>query len=133
MKLFSSVLCQLAHLSISLEQETDVIDPWIVSGDVLDRTCLARLNDSATYSLQLLCCISYDEKEKKTWKSFLRLPRLRRRPKVLIQETNHFDVYVRRHSFVVYTLPSRKGEFSSYFLSRSSQLYVQNISILRVV
>ena len=126
MTLFSSVLPQLTHLSITYDGRIEISDPCTISGEVFEQLCPARLNATATYRLQLLFYVNGDAKEKRIFRSFVRL--LRRRPQVYIREMNIFDVYERDHSFLVYTSPCKETRFSSHLLSRNPQPYVYNNS-----
>ncbi|CAF3769531.1 unnamed protein product [Rotaria sordida] len=48
-----------------------------------------------------------------------------RRPKVFIQETNHFNIGEIPHSFMVYTLPYNDKIFSSSLLTKDLEIYSQ--------
>jgi hypothetical protein len=125
MILLSSVLNQLTHLSLKLDQYTRISDPLIISSDIIHQLCFSRLNASATYDLNLLFRIMYDVDEKRIFNSFINHPFVyQRQSKIFIQETNHHDRGDKCHSFIVYTIPYNDRTFSSHLLCRNSQMYV---------
>jgi hypothetical protein len=126
--LLSSVFGQLSHLSLKLKlcSSSSVSDPFIISGDTIQKLCIDRLKPCATYTLNLLLSITNDFKEKIILNSFFKAPFThRQRPTVIIQEnsrlsSNACDSY----SFFVYTLPYNGTILETSVFSEYLQMYV---------
>ena len=99
--LFSSVFGQLNHFSLKLEAYTSTIDPWIISGDTIQQSCIDPLKPLATYNLNLLFNIEDDLEEKVIFNSFFKVPFTERQhPKVFIQERDSLSIGHNYHCFM---------------------------------
>ncbi|CAF1404229.1 unnamed protein product [Rotaria sordida] len=124
--LLSSVFNRITHFSLKFEGYSYLSDPLIISGDTIQELCINRLNPLARYYLHLTFYINNDLEEKIIFNSFFKVPFInQRRPKVFIQETNHFNIGETPHSFMVYTLPYNDKIFSSSLLTRDLEIYSQ--------
>ncbi|CAF4679518.1 unnamed protein product [Rotaria sp. Silwood2] len=97
------LLCRLSRLS--LNSYLSISDPLIISGDMVQKLRIDRLNLSATFALNLTFDIINDMKDKIIFNSFVNAPFTnQQQPKVFIRNnfsiSNGHDTYC----FVVYTL-----------------------------
>ncbi|CAF2443312.1 unnamed protein product [Rotaria sp. Silwood2] len=117
--LLSSVLGQLCHFSLKLEAFTSISDPLIISGDIIQQLCINRLQQTATYILNLLLYATDTFEEKIIFNSFFKVPFIQQqRPRVFIQELDDQDIGPTYHCFRVYTLPCNHKILSSYIFSK---------------
>ncbi|CAF0787438.1 unnamed protein product [Adineta ricciae] len=126
MVLFSCVLNQLSHFSLKLEEYAKIADPLIISYATLQQLCLNRLGASTIYDLNLFFCITNDVEQKQIFKTFINHCLVnQQQPKLIVQETNHCEIYDKQHSFIVYTLPYNGKKFSSHLFCRNTQIFSQ--------
>ncbi|CAF4018988.1 unnamed protein product [Rotaria sp. Silwood1] len=116
--LLSCVLDQLIHFSLKLNSYASACDPFAISGDIIQQTCIDRLKPSASYALDLFFNIEKDLKEKEIYNSFVKAAFFRRqKPRVIIQERNNWDIGRDHHCFILYTSPYNGTKLQTHFFS----------------
>jgi uncharacterized protein YifN (PemK superfamily) len=84
--LLSSIFNQICHLSLKLAAATLISGSSIISCDIIQRLCIARLKSMTTYSLNLLLYVEHDLEEKFIFNSFFQVAfTQRQKPRVFIQ------------------------------------------------
>lgn len=123
--LLSSLFNQLDHLSLKLEADTLVCGSMIISGDIIQKLIIDRLQPMATYSLNLLLYIENDFKEKIIFNSFHRVEFVQReKPRVMIQECYDSNLGTVEHCFIVFTLPYNDTTLLSHMFSNDFEKYI---------
>jgi hypothetical protein len=119
---------QLSHLSLRLEADTLVCGSMTISGDIIQRLIIDRLQPMATYSLNLLLYVRNDLEGKVIFNSFRRVEFFQReKPRVVIREC--YDSYQGsdEHCFMVFTLPYNGTTLLSHMFSHDFEKYINKI------
>ncbi|CAF4328275.1 unnamed protein product [Rotaria socialis] len=107
----------IENLSLDI-QDSDIYDPLIISGDIIQQLCIDRLKPSAKYTLNLSIGVWNDMKNNTIFNSFLETSFSRReRPRVFIQEQDSWNIAYDVRRFVVYTTPYNAMILSAYLFS----------------
>ncbi len=123
--LLSSLFNQLNHLSLKLQADTLVCGSMIISGDIIQKLIIDRLQPMATYSLNLLLYIENDFEEKIIFNSFHRVEFVQReKPRVIIQECYDPNLGTVEHCFIVFTLPYNDTTLLSHMFSNDFEKYI---------
>ncbi|CAF3430769.1 unnamed protein product [Rotaria sp. Silwood2] len=117
--LLSFVFGQLNHLSVKLVAIVEISSPLVISGDVIQQSCIDRLKPLATYNLNLELDVSNDLEEKIILNSFCNVPFTnRQRPRVFIQERGNYYSGHHYHCFTVFTSPCNDTILPIYLFCR---------------
>lgn len=124
--LFSSVFCQLNHLSLKLRALTFISGPLCISGDTIQQLCIDRLNPCATYALDLFFYVVNDLDKKIIFNRFFNVPFVyQQQPRVYIQERANWEMK-NYHCFMVYTLPYNEKRLQTDLFSTNMKRYIEN-------
>ncbi|CAF3183626.1 unnamed protein product, partial [Rotaria sp. Silwood2] len=123
--LLSFVFGQLNHLSVKLVAIMKISSPLVISGDLIQQSCIDRLKPLATYNLNLELDVSNDLEEKIIFNSFFNVPFTnRQRPRVFIQERgNYYSGYKCNNIILPTYLFSRDLEKSSQMPINATDMF----------
>ncbi|CAF3406085.1 unnamed protein product [Rotaria socialis] len=121
--LLSSVFGQLIHFSLKLKLYTSACERFAISGDIIQQKCIDRLKPVASYALDLSFCVENDFEEKRIFNSFVKAAFFsRRRPKIIIQERNNWNIGLDYHCFALFTTPYHGTKLQTEFFSEDLQV-----------
>ncbi|CAF3110115.1 unnamed protein product [Rotaria sp. Silwood2] len=126
--LLSSIFNQLSHLSLKFEANTLVCGSMIISGDIIQKLIIDRLQRMAIYNLNLLLYVRNDLEEKIIFNSFRRMEFIpREKPKVVIRECYDPNHGTDDHCFIVFTLPYNGTTLLSHMFSNDFENDATNL------